>query len=1053
MTDASSVGPLPKNSHQKSQRWPLRVSIVIPYVVQVVVTVGVTGHLIVNQSKQSINELTERLGHEVDRRIQLYVQHYLDEPLQLNQVHAQNLQAGRLNLADFPAMEVYLMGLLQAFPSVAYTELGMPLGGVLEVGRSPNGSFIGKTDGQARGPRRVFEIDRQNQRRLRSTAPYDARQRPWFKIAVAARQPHWTEIFEFRNDGRLGLSAVHPVYDRAGQLLGVFASDLTLDGISQFLRSQEIGKTGVVVIIDRSGQVVATSATESSAPNGTRLPVTALKTPMLREAVRTIRDQVGPWEAVNQPLQLTTLDRASPQGSELLVQVSPLRDERGLDWLLITVIPQSDFDEPVMAAQQTMLLMSGLALGLAIGVGLWASRQVARPLVTLCEATESVASGQLNRVVMTEGTAETDRLAESFNQMTAQLKASFDQLATANRELEQRVVERTASLQSTEARLRNIARNMPGAIFQFSNHDGVWTIDYVSDRVSELTGFSAEEFMADMGRFIHALHPDDREAYIASVARVVDNPEEWQHEARLVWPDGTIRWWQGASTPKRDESGKLVFSGVLFDITDRKTAELDLAQAKESAEVANLAKSEFLANMSHELRTPLNGILGYAQVLQRSASLDRDQQDKINVIHQCGTHLLTLINDVLDLSKIEAGKMDLHPTEFHFRAFLRGVAEMCRIRAELKGLRFEERVAIELPEGVRADEKRLRQVLLNLLGNAIKFTASGTVTLDVAPVGGDRVRFEVRDTGIGMDADQLEAIFLPFEQVGEGKRHTEGTGLGLAISQQIVELMGGRIAVSSLAQVGSTFWFEIGLPVAIEWNRAGQVSHQGRIVGLQGAAPSVLVVDDKWENRAVLREMLQPIGFVIREAADGAAAWEAIEHDRPDLVITDLMMPGLDGYGLIERIRSHPELADLPIIVSSASVFEADRQQSLEAGGSDFLPKPVQSHELLALLEKHLKAVWVYGPSPEGPIEVATGVEIVYPADLATIDRLSDLTHKGNFKGLIRETKQLAEIDPRLTAFVEQLQTFARSFDDRAILTLIEMARDRLPPSESGDGG
>jgi len=213
-----------------------------------------------------------------------------------------------------------------------------------------------------------------------------------------------------------------------------------------------------------------------------------------------------------------------------------------------------------------------------------------------------------------------------------------------------------------------------------------------------------------------------------------------------------------------------------------------------------------------------------------------------------------------------------------------------------------------------------------------------------------------------------------------------------------------------------------------------------------------LVVDDKWENRAVLREMLQPIGFVIREAADGAAAWEAIEHDRPDLVITDLMMPGLDGYGLIERIRADAKLADLPIIVSSASVFEADRQQSLEAGGSDFLPKPVQSHELLALLEKHLKAAWVYGTSPEGTIEAAA-VPIVYPSELATIERLSDLTRKGNFKGLVRETNQLVAADPALAAFVEQIQGLARSFDDRAILALIDRARDRLPPSESGDGG
>lgn len=1043
----------PQPSRRRSRRWPLRASIVVPYVVQVVVTVGITGHLIVSQSKQSIDDLMERLGREVDRRIQLYVQHYLDEPLQLNQIYAQNLQSGRLNLADVPATEAYLFGLLRVFPSVSYAELGLPSGGMLTVSRSPDGTLTRTIDGQVQEPRRVFASDRQNQppRQIsgRSTGPFDVRQRPWFKTAVATRRPRWTEIFAFRGNGQLGLSAVYPVYDRAGQLLGIFTSDLTLDGLSQFLRRQEIGKTGMGVIIDRSGRVVATSATEAIAPQGMRLPVTALQTPMLRAAAQAIRDQLGPWEFVNQPLQLITPDRESSRGGQLLVQVSPLRDERGLDWLLITVIPQADFDEPVMAARQTMVLMSALALGLAIGAGVWVSRRVVRPLLTLCEATESVAGGQLNRVVMDEGTAETDRLTESFNQMTEQLRASFDQLATANRELEQRVIERTASLRSTEARLQNIVQNMPGAIFQFSNRDGVWTIDYVSDRVSELTGFSAKAFMADMNRFISAIHPDDLDAYIASVVRVVEYAEDWNHEARLVWPDGTIRWWQGVSTPTRDESGLLVFSGVLLDITDRKIAELELARAKEAAEVANVAKSEFLANMSHELRTPLNGILGYAQVLQRSGNLDRDQQAKINVIHQCGTHLLTLINDVLDLSKIEAGKMELHPTEVHFRTFLRGVAEICRIRAELKGLCFEEQVAIELPEGVCTDEKRLRQVLLNLLGNAIKFTAQGTVTLAVQPVGCDRVRFEVRDQGIGIAADQLESIFLPFEQVGESKRHTEGTGLGLAISQQIVELMGGRIMVCSEAQVGSTFWFEIPLPTAAELNHAAPTTHRGEIVGLRGCAPTLLVVDDQWENRAVLREMLQPIGFEIREAVDGDAGWNAIERDRPDLVITDLMMPGPDGYGLIDRIRSRPELADLPIIVSSASVFETDRQQSLNAGASAFLPKPVQANDLFVLLKQHLAIEWVYSDTaPAEAIEPVAKAEITYPTDLATLDQLSDLTRKGNFKGLIREAKQLAIAQPQLATFVEQLQTAAQSFDDRAILALIAAARDRLPESE-----
>ncbi len=402
---------------------------------------------------------------------------------------------------------------------------------------------------------------------------------------------------------------------------------------------------------------------------------------------------------------------------------------------------------------------------------------------------------------------------------------------------------------------------------------------------------------------------------------------------------------------------------------------------KELADTANRAKSEFLANMSHELRTPLNGILGYAQILQRDKTLTDKQQDGLRIIHQCGSHLLTLINDILDLSKIEAQKMELYQNDFHFPAFLESVVEICRIRAEQKGISYIYQPTSELPIGIWADEKRLRQVLINLLGNAIKFTEKGGVRFTVSfaeklsvnesdqkPT--HRIRFQIIDTGIGMSQEQVARIFLPFEQVGDIKKQSEGTGLGLAISHQIVKLMGSTIQVKSEIGQGSTFWIELDLQESVDWIQSARVMAAGKIVGIATGKRRILVVDDKWENRSVVVNLLDEIGFEMAEASDGQEALEKAMQFLPNLIITDLTMPVMDGFELTRRLRQQAEFQELTIIVSSASVFESDQHKSLGVGADDFLPKPVHADDLLQKLEKYLQIEWVYETVPEKPENV-----------------------------------------------------------------------------------
>lgn len=569
----------------------------------------------------------------------------------------------------------------------------------------------------------------------------------------------------------------------------------------------------------------------------------------------------------------------------------------------------------------------------------------------------------------------------------------------------------------------------------------VWTADaegrcpdipslrsYTGQTVEEVVGYG----------WLDAMHPDDRQQTARVWMEALQTKSLYDIEYRIRAADGTYRYFQGRGVPILNEDGSIQeWVGICTDIDDRKQAEIALAKAKEAAEAASRAKSEFLANMSHELRTPLNGIMGYAQILQRSKFLKEEERSRVDVIYQCGSHLLTLINDILDLSKIEAQKVELLPTDFHFPAFLQGVAEMCRIRAELKGIHFHFQSTSEIPIGIRADEKRLRQVLINLLSNAIKFTDAGSVTFTVSFATEGKIRFEVRDTGIGIAREQLRAIFQPFEQVGDRRRQTEGTGLGLAISQRIVELMSSTIQVQSEIGVGSIFWFDVSLPPADEWVKASQTDHQGQIIGIKDRQPKILVIDDKWANRSVITNLLSPIGFEVSEAVDGREGWQKVREFQPDLVITDLLMPELDGFELIKLIRDSEDLKHIIIIVSSASVFETDRYRSIEAGGNDFLPKPIQALELLQKMQQYLDLEWLYEIN-DAPLPIDSDTnEIIAPPD-REMEILYELAMKGNFREIVKQALLLETIDPKYIPFAKRLHQMAKDFQDEEILTFIQ---------------
>jgi PAS domain S-box-containing protein len=554
------------------------------------------------------------------------------------------------------------------------------------------------------------------------------------------------------------------------------------------------------------------------------------------------------------------------------------------------------------------------------------------------------------------------------------------------------------AVRDSETRYRLLADNATDMIFQL---DLDFARRYVSPASQELLGFSPEELIGT--RPVSQIHPDDADRVRETYQALAQGLDRAAVTNRIRHRDGRWVWVEAELRLMRDEAGRPCgIQGALRDVSARKAIEAEAAKARRHAEEAAAAKGQFLATMSHELRTPLNGILGFADIILDRSDLPSEVRRQVGLIQTASASLLTVVNDVLDFSKIEENKLELVPTNFSLRALIESVVSIVRDSAIKKHLALRILTDSSVPAYVVGDDARLRQVLLNLLNNAIKFTQTGHIILAVRHLGsgssGEQLRFSVSDTGIGIPDDKRDHLFQRFSQVdGSISREFGGTGLGLAISKRLVEMMGGEIGVDSVFGEGSTFWLTLALPVA-EAPSAPVPAHQAQQRRVQSAR--ILLAEDVAMNQEIVRSVLEAGGHQVDVVADGAAAIMAVEAQDYDVVLMDIQMPCMDGVTATKHIRALPGRASrVPIIAMTANVLPEQVESFRAAGMDGHVGKPFRREDLLAAVDRLALPAADPQPASNG---VATAPPVLDAEIVADTVALLGNDKMNHFLGMLR---------------------------------------------------
>jgi len=1078
---------------------PLRIALIVPFVVLTTGTVGLVGYLSFNNGQKGINNVALQLQREIDLRVQDRLHDYMATPHAINQVNAKAAKFGNLNLQDTNSTLSHFWQQIQIFDLMQLIYVGTEQGEFMGAANKQGMITVNLANPTSENRYREFlPDDRGYPRNLLNIREkkYDPRLRPWYQATVAERKPLWSPIYSFFSPPALGITATHPLYDPQGKLVAVFATDLPLANINKFLRGLEVGKTGQVFILERSGLLIATSTQEEpwiaeKGANPELIRGDRSSNLITQRVAQNLATQFSSFDQFDKSQQIIL----QINNQQMFVSISPFQDVYGLDWLTVVVIPETDFMEQIHANNRTTILLCFLTLILVTTAGVLWLRSIHRAEFALEESQEKYQTLFQNLPIGVAITDPTGRLLEGNPAVEEilgipagiQAELTYDsplwqrihldgspmppeeyagfraiQSNCFVRDMEMGVVHPDGSIRWVSVSAASIDLDKYGAALayvdisdriRFGNErnlledkliqsdrkiraifesmtDIILTINLQGEELENLDNIDVaptgdRNLNTINGNIIAETINTFFQESQANTRDIENNPSSpaklWLQQVRqvlihkeiaqfdyplLVGVD--ILWFSAIISPINEST----VIWVARNISDRKRAEIALIQAKEAAEVANQAKSTFIANMSHELRSPLNAILGFSQILLGDEHLSPEHKENVNIIYRSGDYLLTLINNILDLSKAEAGKSTLNLVNCDLHNLLHDLEDMLQLQATKAGLELICDRSPTLPRYIRTDAVKLQQVLINLLTNAIKFTQVGGVSLtvvdhlltnkppgvvliprnepaialesnikqeiqdqEILPSSNNQasqisnntmnLHFSIRDTGVGLAPEELATLFDAFIQAQAGRDIQEGTGLGLAISQRFVQLMGGLITVDSELGEGTTFQFQIPVQLGQEITN-DRPKTQGRVIGLAPDQQTykLLVVDDKSVNRQLMIKLLAPLGFEIKEAINGVDAIALWEEWSPHLIWMDMRMPIMDGYEATRHIKATTKGQATAIVALTASVLEEERAVILSAGCDDFLRKPFREQTILEALTKHLGVSYLYAEKP-----------------------------------------------------------------------------------------
>ncbi|MGD1704628.1 ATP-binding protein [Dapis sp. BLCC M229] len=1187
--------PIPKLS--------IRTTLVVSFVIQIIAAVGFTGWLSFRNGQKTVNSFALQLCREIGNRIDQQLETFLSIPHFIHQKNEEEIAHGHINVRDLTELRRYFWQQLQFFKSVTDIGIGNSQGEIVAVSSVENVTGVVRVlNATTNDKMETYAVDESGEpTKLIKVTPFNIYQRPWYQDALKAGKPVWSGIFPRLTQSVLAISAAHPIYSEEGDFQGVFYILTHLSEIGDFLESIKIGKTGQSFIMESNGLLVATSTGETpflkKDSSIKRIKATDSSNSITRATSQYLLGKYREFKEITSSQQI----RFEIENKNYFLQVLPFRDDKGLNWLVVVVVPEADFMEQIYANNRHTILLCFLAFGLATIAGFFTAHWITTPLRRISQAADKLAQSNLKQQVEPSLFIETNILAESFNKMARQLEELFDALrhsemtnraivntipdlmirirsdgsyidiigsselpgvyevkvfqkgktvkellplelaekrmhyiqealATgklqvyehqiifngqiryeqvrimvlekdevlvmvhditprkqaekalekANQELEKEVARRTVSLLESQRTLTTLMSNLPGMAYRCLN-DSNWTMIFVSQGCYSLTGYLPQD-LTNTSQYAQLIHPEERDRLWQQVQKAIAERRPFRVTYRLVSQEGTEKWVWEQGRGIFNQNGKVQFiEGFIADITDWIKAKKDLEKsnqelreileqlkitqvklqiAKENAETANKAKSEFLANMSHELRTPLNSVIGFTQILCQDAHLKPEQQERLRIINRSGEHLLSLINNILEMSKIEAGQTTVNETDFDLHAVLQDLQDMFCLKVQKKGIQFVLEPDSDLPQYISADEGKLRQVLINLIGNGVKFTDKGGVILrakvEKAPENREYqlLQLEVEDTGPGIAPEELDKLFVAFEQTTAGHQIKKGTGLGLAITQKFINLMGGEITTTSTVGVGTCF--QLSIPIRLSSTQAfpGK-AERGKVIGLAPEQPEyrILVVDDQPDNRLLILDLLVSKGFLVEQAKDGREAIEMWKAWRPELIWMDLQMPEMDGYEATRQIReweSHLESTAVAtkIIALTASVF-GEQELVLASGFDDYMVKPFKEQVIWQKIKEYLGVELIYQESVEGNGQKLEKTiccqeqKQVNSEDLSVIlkdmpsEWLAEL-HQASSQLRGKKVMQLIkDIPPEKAVLATQLQNFADNYQFDRIVQLL----------------